>query len=139
MLLTFEYRVVFVMATDGLPVEQPGFKLHANQDTRLRASNIVFIVLPTIFVLLRLVSRRIARAGYWVLNSLSLNQIGEITIFRGIVGRFPSSPRTTFLICSPSYQSTVLVTRRTFAIFTPDLVFSNSRWIWPPHIHTPTQ
>ena len=47
------------------PVDRPGFNLNANQHPRLEASSIVLIVLPTLFVVLRLASRKVARAGYW--------------------------------------------------------------------------
>ena len=127
------------MATDAPPVGQAGFKLHANQDTRLRASNIVFVLLPTAFVILRLVSRRIARAGYWVLNPSYPCQDGGITTSGGIVGRFSNSPCTTIFLCSPSNQSLVSVTRSVFTILSSNMLFSNSQWVRPPHIHTPTQ
>ena len=40
--------------------------LVADQGTRIIASNIVLIVLPTLFVLARLISRRVTQAGFWV-------------------------------------------------------------------------
>ncbi|KAL2046064.1 hypothetical protein N7G274_001511 [Stereocaulon virgatum] len=47
------------------PPSSPGFDLYANQQERIRISSIVLIILPTIFVILRLVSRGISKAGYW--------------------------------------------------------------------------
>ena len=44
----------------------PGIDLNANQQGRLVSSMIALIVLPTTFVILRLISRRVSRAGYWV-------------------------------------------------------------------------
>lgn len=52
------------MATQAPPIG-PGFDLYADQSTRLKASNIALIILPTIFVVLRLISRKVSRAGYW--------------------------------------------------------------------------
>ena len=43
----------------------PGIDLNANQGPRLVGSMIVLIVLPTLFVIARLVSRKVAQAGYW--------------------------------------------------------------------------
>ena len=54
------------MAEHMLPPVPPGIDLKANQGPRVMGSMITFIVLPTIFVALRLVSRKVAQAGYWV-------------------------------------------------------------------------
>ena len=43
----------------------PGIDLNADQGPRLVGSMITLIVLPTLFVIARLVSRKVARAGYW--------------------------------------------------------------------------
>lgn len=43
----------------------PGVNLKADQGPRLVGSMITLIVLPTLFVIARLVSRKVARAGYW--------------------------------------------------------------------------
>ena len=43
----------------------PGIDLSANQGPRLVGSMITLILLPTLFVIARLVSRKVARAGYW--------------------------------------------------------------------------
>lgn len=43
----------------------PGIDLNADQGTRLVGSMVTLIVLPTIFVIGRLISRKVARAGYW--------------------------------------------------------------------------
>ena len=47
---------------DDIP---PGIDLDADQGPRLVGSMITLILLPTIFVIARLVSRKVARAGYW--------------------------------------------------------------------------
>lgn len=52
------------MATNAPPTG-PGFDLYADQGPRLKASNIALIILPTVFVALRLISRKVSRAGYW--------------------------------------------------------------------------
>lgn len=49
----------------------PGIDLSADQGPRIVSSMIALIVLPTIFVIGRLVSRGIARAGFWVSESES--------------------------------------------------------------------
>ena len=43
----------------------PGTDLKADQGPRLVGSMITLMVLPTIFVIGRLISRKVARAGYW--------------------------------------------------------------------------
>ena len=54
----------------------PGIDLYANQGGRLVASMIALIVLPTLFVIARLISRRVSHAGYWV-------RISSTTLTRG--------------------------------------------------------
>ncbi|KAL2036834.1 hypothetical protein N7G274_010377 [Stereocaulon virgatum] len=49
----------------SLPPPPPGMDLKANQGPRVISSGIALIVLPTIFVILRFVSRFIAQAGFW--------------------------------------------------------------------------
>lgn len=44
----------------------PGIDLTADQGRRIIISNIVLLILPTIFVIGRFVSRQISHAGYWV-------------------------------------------------------------------------
>ncbi|KAK0509450.1 hypothetical protein JMJ35_007844 [Cladonia borealis] len=46
-------------------VAPPGIDLEANQQGRLVSSMIALIILPTIFVILRLISRKVSQAGYW--------------------------------------------------------------------------
>jgi len=43
----------------------PGLDLKADQGPRLVASMIALIILPTLFVAARLISRRLSHAGYW--------------------------------------------------------------------------
>ena len=43
----------------------PGIDLNADQGPRLVGSMTTLIVLPTLFVIARLISRKVARAGYW--------------------------------------------------------------------------
>ena len=52
------------MAT-AAPLIGPGFDLYADQSGRLKSANIALLILPSIFVALRLVSRKVSRAGYW--------------------------------------------------------------------------
>lgn len=49
----------------SLPPPPPGIDLKANQGPRVISSGIALILLPTVFVLLRFVSRWIAQAGFW--------------------------------------------------------------------------
>ena len=51
------------MSTDQLP---PGIDLADDQRGRIIASCAVIISLTIIFVFLRLLSRKLSRAGYWV-------------------------------------------------------------------------
>ena len=46
-------------------VPPPGIDLHADQGSRVMSSGIALIILPTVFVIVRFVSRVIARAGFW--------------------------------------------------------------------------
>ncbi|KAL8677575.1 MAG: hypothetical protein Q9186_006009 [Xanthomendoza sp. 1 TL-2023] len=50
---------------DHPPLDKPGFDLYADQRGRMVGSLVSFIVLTTIFVVLRLLSRKLARAGFW--------------------------------------------------------------------------
>lgn len=43
----------------------PGIDLHADKGSRVTSSGIALIILPTLFVIVRFVSRVIARAGFW--------------------------------------------------------------------------
>ena len=43
----------------------PGIDLHADKGARVMSSGIALIVLPTVFVMVRFVSRIIAGAGFW--------------------------------------------------------------------------
>lgn len=53
------------MSTVGAPPIPAGTDLHADQGTRIISATIALIILPTIFVILRFLSRYIARAGLW--------------------------------------------------------------------------
>lgn len=53
------------MATELPSSFGPDFDIHASHTSKLLGSSIFLIVLPTIFVILRLVSRKVAGAGYW--------------------------------------------------------------------------
>ena len=54
------------MSAAGVPPIPLGTDLQADKGPRIISANIALIVLPTIFVILRFISRHIARAGYWV-------------------------------------------------------------------------
>ena len=43
----------------------PGIDLQADQGPRVISSGIALIILPTVFVIVRFVSRFIAKAGFW--------------------------------------------------------------------------
>ncbi|MDI1487513.1 MAG: hypothetical protein OHK93_006783, partial [Ramalina farinacea] len=49
----------------GLPLSHDLLDLHADQRGRIIGSCVAIFVITDIFVLLRLVSRKLARAGYW--------------------------------------------------------------------------
>ena len=51
------------------PAEDPA--LYTNKDDQILSASVVLLVLPTIFVALRLVSRHMAGAGFWVCCCLS--------------------------------------------------------------------
>lgn len=54
------------MATDAPPIGQPGFNLYADQKGRILGSMIALLVLSTTFVMLRLLSRKLSKAGFWL-------------------------------------------------------------------------
>lgn len=47
-------------------LDKPGFHLHADQGDKIVGTMITLIVLASTFVVLRLISRHLARAGFWV-------------------------------------------------------------------------
>ena len=47
-------------------LNKPGFNLYADQGDKILGTMIALIVLASIFVALRLISRHLARAGFWV-------------------------------------------------------------------------
>jgi hypothetical protein len=49
----------------SLPPPPPGIDLKANEGPRVISSGIALVTLPTIFVILRFISRWIAQAGFW--------------------------------------------------------------------------
>ena len=53
------------MASNLPPYDQPGFDLHASRQPRLVGVDVTLIVITTIFVSLRLCSRRVSGAGLW--------------------------------------------------------------------------
>lgn len=53
-------------APHGALSDEPGFHLHDDQGPRIDATMIVLVTLSFSFVLARLLSRHLARAGYWV-------------------------------------------------------------------------
>lgn len=54
------------MSTDLAPIGKPGFDLYADQRGRIIGTCAAIISLTFIFVFLRLLSRKLSRAGYWV-------------------------------------------------------------------------
>lgn len=54
------------MSTEGNPLDKPGFNLYADQRGRIIGSCAAILSLTIIFVFLRLLSRKLSRAGYWV-------------------------------------------------------------------------
>ncbi|KAL9007618.1 MAG: hypothetical protein Q9173_007156, partial [Seirophora scorigena] len=64
------------MSANIPPTGEPGFDLYANQQGRIIASSVAFILLTTAFVSLRLLSRRLSKAGLWVRNHCDRNVDG---------------------------------------------------------------
>ncbi len=60
------------MSTDLPPTDEPGFDLYADQRGRLIGTLTAVTTLTTTFVFLRLLSRKLSRAGYWVRFELYL-------------------------------------------------------------------
>ena len=60
------------MATElhGPPLDEPGFHMHDDQGPRINAAMIALIVLSLSFTFARLLSRRLAHAGYWVCTAV---------------------------------------------------------------------
>ena len=58
------------MSADQPP---PGIDLYADQRGRIIGSCAAVISLAVIFVFLRLLSRKLSRAGYWVRDSMRFN------------------------------------------------------------------
>ena len=54
------------MSMDDFATDKPGFDLYADQRGRIIGSCVAFISLSIVFVFLRLLSRKLSRAGYWV-------------------------------------------------------------------------
>ncbi|KAL8890628.1 MAG: hypothetical protein Q9192_005843 [Flavoplaca navasiana] len=53
------------MSLDAPPLDDPNFDLYADQRGRIIGSSTAFIVLTTVVVVLRLLSRKLAHAGFW--------------------------------------------------------------------------
>ena len=53
----------------GLALSDDSPDLHADQRGRIIGSCVAIFVITDVFVFLRLVSRKLARAGYWVSDS----------------------------------------------------------------------
>lgn len=80
------------------PVGKLGFDPHADQRGRIIGSNVAIIALTIIFVALRLLSRKLSRAGFWVSDYLlmvymrltSAKTVGRSSICRSS-GELPCS------------------------------------------------
>ena len=53
-------------SSDAIPVGDADIDIEASQRGRIIGSCVAILVITDVFVLLRLVSRKLARAGYWV-------------------------------------------------------------------------
>ena len=60
------------MAGDEPSIGQSGFSLYADQKGRLVGSMITLLVLSTFFVCLRLLSRKLSKAGFWLDDYLTI-------------------------------------------------------------------
>ncbi|KAL9599289.1 MAG: hypothetical protein Q9219_003916 [cf. Caloplaca sp. 3 TL-2023] len=68
------------MPADTPPLDQAGFNLYASQQGRIIATSAALIALTTTFVSLRLLSRRLSRAGLWWDDAFAV-----IALFRRIL------------------------------------------------------
>ena len=59
------------------PQGQAGFDIHADQRGRIIGTSVAIFVLTDVFVGLRLLSRKLARAGYWVSEKADLGLIAH--------------------------------------------------------------
>ena len=62
-------RISTMSSPVGLPLSDDSLDLHADQRGRIIGSCVAIFVITDVFVFLRLVSRKLARAGYWVSDS----------------------------------------------------------------------
>lgn len=100
----------------------PGIDLHADNGPRVISSGIVLIILPTVFVIVRFVSRVIARAGFWwddllVLVSLILSY----------------GPNTAIIICmcSLATETETFIIRSSLSLNASDINDSGTiQWLW---------
>ena len=61
----------------GLPVDTSNIDIHADQRGRIIGTCVALIVVTDAFVVLRLVSRKLARAGYWVRIQQSIGALRD--------------------------------------------------------------
>ncbi|KAL8837151.1 MAG: hypothetical protein Q9176_005894 [Flavoplaca citrina] len=66
------------MSLDTPPLDDPNFDLYADQRGRIIGSCTAFIVLTTIVVVLRLLSRKLAHAGFWYSETIGPDPILEL-------------------------------------------------------------
>lgn len=58
------------MSSEAPSLDRPGFDLYANQQGRIIGSLTAILIITTLSVALRLLSRKLARAGFWVRNGV---------------------------------------------------------------------
>lgn len=52
----------------GVTQALPASYMNANNTDRMLGANIALVLIPTVFIVLRLTSRFLSKAGYWVLR-----------------------------------------------------------------------
>ena len=70
---------------DEPPLGVGGMDINADQRGRIIGSCVAIFIITDIFVLLRFVSRKLARAGYWVRISVSKKRVGKDIVLTGLL------------------------------------------------------
>jgi len=65
-----------VMSSNSPPHGRPGFDINADQRGRIMGSCVSIIVISITFVVLRMLSRKLSRAGYWVRIAVPAQLVG---------------------------------------------------------------
>lgn len=86
-------------APQGPPLGQPGFHLHDDQGPCINATMIALIALSVTFLCARLLSRRLARVGYWVKIPNSSRVFGATAGANGLRRQWDDALVTIACVC----------------------------------------